>query len=196
MRLAFSKRRAGMLLTLACLVPLAGAGAQSPGADASAELEQARAALQKYQDPIAAVRDGYFSTLGCVHYANGGMGVHFLNTSLIGPVPDPLRPQLLLYEPSDDGKLRLVAAEWFVPLATGIAERPRLFGRPFDGPMEGHEPLMPRGLHHYDLHVWLFKENPAGMFSATNPNVRCDGYSYALLEEPTATVEHHPRQHR
>ena len=30
--------------------------------------------------------------------------------------------------------------------------------------MEGHEPLMPHGMHHYDLHVWLWKENPAGLF--------------------------------
>ena len=49
-----------------------------------------------------------------------------------------------------------------MPLATGVKERPQLFGRPFDGPMEGHHPLMPRDLHHYDLHVWLWKDNPAG----------------------------------
>jgi hypothetical protein len=35
----------------------------------------------------------------------------------------------------------------------------------FSGPMEGHEPLMPPGLHHYDLHVWLWKDNPEGIFS-------------------------------
>jgi hypothetical protein len=56
--------------------------------------------------------------------------------------------------------------------------------------MEGHEPLMPRELHHYDLHVWLFKENPSGLFAATNPNVGCAGHGYALMEEPTAIVAH------
>jgi hypothetical protein len=61
--------------------------------------------------------------------------------------------------------------------------------------MEGHEPLMPRELHHYDLHVWLFKENPAGLFHWTNPTVGCAGHGYALMEQPTATVEHH-RHHR
>jgi len=35
-------------------------------------LVAARAALDKYQDPVAAVRDGYFSTLGCVDYPRGG----------------------------------------------------------------------------------------------------------------------------
>lgn len=95
-----------------------------------------RAALEKYRDPVVAVHDGYFSTLGCVEfphaagagrlpYPAGGMGVHFLNPSLIGPVPDPLRPQILVYEPDGD-KLRLVGVEWFIPLATGVKERPQL----------------------------------------------------------------------
>jgi hypothetical protein len=133
------------------------------------ELEKVRAAFEKYRDPVAAVRDGYFSTLGCIEYPRpggagrlpypaGGMGIHFLNPQLIGPLPDPMRPPILLYEPDGD-KLRLVGVEWFIPIATGITERPQLFGQPFDGPMEGHEPLLPEGLHHYDLHVWLWKAN-------------------------------------
>ncbi|HYF09790.1 MAG TPA: hypothetical protein VD970_19395 [Acetobacteraceae bacterium] len=156
-----------------------------------AELAAVRDALNRYQDPLVAVREGYMSTLGCVAYPEGAMGVHFINPALIGPTPDPLRPPLLVYEPTPDGRLRLVAAEWFVPLATGITERPVLFGRPFDGPMAGHEPLMPDELHHYDLHVWLWKENPAGLFNAINPTVGCAGHPYALMEQPTAIVPHH-----
>ena len=147
------------------------------------ELEKIRAALDKYKDPIVAVHDGYHSTVGCVAFPQGGgagqapyrpgaMGVHFLNLGLIGPNLDPLSPQLLIYEPVGD-QLRLVAAEWFVPLATGIKERPQLFGQAFWGPMEGHHPMMPVQLHHYDLHVWLWKQNPYGLFSATNPDVNC-----------------------
>ncbi len=158
----------------------------------SPQLAEVREALRKYEDPIVAVRDGYFSTLGCVAYADGAMGIHFMNPGHIGPVPNPVQPVLLVYEPAEAGRLRLVAAEWLVPLATGITERPTLFGRPFDGPMAGHEPLMPTELHHYDLHVWLFKENPAGLFNAINPNVGCAGHPYALMEEPTAIVAHHP----
>jgi hypothetical protein len=177
------------------------AGARAAGPAIPPELEKVRAALDKYQDPYVAVRDGYFSTVGCVHfpkptadggrvvYPAGGMGIHFLNPQLIGPVPDPMRPAILLYEPDGD-RLRLVAAEWFIPLATGVKERPSVFGRPFDGPMEGHEPLMPRGLAHYDLHVWLWKENPAGLFSPTNPRVTCDGYGHALSEDAPHLVPH------
>jgi hypothetical protein len=174
--------------------------ARAQAADLTPELQKVRAALEKYQDPVVAVHDGYFSTVGCVHfptaggagrmpYPTGGMGVHFLNPGLIGPVLDPMRPQILLYEPEGD-KLRLVGAEWFIPLQTGIKGRPELFGRPFDGPMEGHHPLMPSALHHYDLHVWLFKANPTGLFSPTNPSVQCGGGGYSMAEEAPRLVPH------
>lgn len=169
------------------------------------DLEKIRLALDKYQDPIVAVHDGYLSTLGCMAYPKGGgpgrvpyapgaMGVHFINGHFIGPEVDPVRPQVLVYEPAGD-KLRLVAAEWLVPLDTGVKQRPQLFGQPFGGPMEGHHPFMPLALHHYDLHVWLWKNNPAGLFSATNPDVKCPRgtYSFAhtapkLVPEPQATT--------
>lgn len=171
---------------------------QSQTAGTRAALDRARTALARYQDPVVAIHDGYFSTLGCVQipraggegrvpYKPGGMGIHFFNTSLIGPVPDPARPQVLIYEPQGD-KLRLVAAEWFVPLATGVKERPTLWGQPFDGPMEGHHPLMPASLAHYDLHVWLFKSNPHGVFSPTNPDLECGDYAYTVVEEAPKLV--------
>jgi hypothetical protein len=166
--------------------------AASQSAESSPQLDSVRAALEKYRDPIMAVHDGFLSTLGCiaipkagaageVPYRPGAMGVHFINGGAIGPVPDPAKPQILLYEPQGD-KLVLVGAEWFIPLATGVKERPVLFGHPFDGPMAGHHPLMPASMTHYDLHVWLFKSNPYGTFSATNPNVKCGTYSYTSNE--------------
>jgi hypothetical protein len=36
--------------------------------------------------------------------------------------------------------------------------------------MFGHAPGMPI---HYDLHVWLWKKNPSGMFAARTPDARC-----------------------
>jgi hypothetical protein len=189
---------------IACLLSLAPAVAQTsaPAATDAAVLADVRAALEKYQDPVVAVHDGYFSTLGCVEYPApggpgqipypaGGMGVHFFNVSLIGPKTDPMRPQVLVYEPVGD-KLKLAAAEWFVPLETGITERPTLFGHPFDGPMEGHHPLMPLMMHHYDLHVWLWKKNPAGMFSPTNPDLKCPKTGYSLQEKAPKVVKHEP----
>jgi hypothetical protein len=182
-------------------IPCSPASAQSRALPSlSPELEQVRAALDKYQDPVLAVHDGYFSTVGCVEYPQGaregtmqytpgGMGVHFLNVQLIGAALDPAKPQVLLYEPHGD-KLRLVAAEWFVPVQAAGGKRPAIFGKELEGPMEGHHPLMPKDLHHYDLHAWLWKTNPAGTFSPTNPALKCPkgGYSFA---EPTPKLIQH-----
>jgi hypothetical protein len=162
----------------------------------AAEIERMREGLAKYKDPYVAVRDLYLSTVGCVHYdgskmeghmdyPKGAMGIHFVNVTIQGP-PDPLKPNVLIYEPVD-GALQLVAAEWLVPVAA-TTERPSLLGQPFQGPMEGHEPLIPQGFHHYDLHAWLFKDNPLGMFSPTNPDVSCEGADFSLLEMPTKIV--------
>jgi hypothetical protein len=211
------------MLSSAALVVWAAGAFGAPRLDAQAparvsvltpELQNVRAALDKYRDPAAAIRDGYFSTVYCIEYipragdsasrehaaphahdageqvphVPGGMGVHFFNTALVGPELDPLKPQVLLYEQKGDA-LELVAAEWFVPLATGIKQRPTLFGRPFDGPMEGHAPVMPETLHHYDLHVWLWKPNPAGVFQSTNPDLKCPDKGYSMREAAPMLVK-------
>ena len=56
--------------------------------------------------------------------------------------------------------------------------------------MAGHQPLMPAELKHYDLHVWLFKDNPKGVFSAVNPAVSCRGQAYAHHDHLAETVRH------
>ena len=180
----------------ALAIVLAAIGAANAEDDQAAAIEALRQGLAKYEDPYVAVRDLYLSTVGCVHYdgstmeghlnyPKGAMGVHFVNLTVQGP-PDPMKPNVLVYEPQADGKLKLVAAEWLVPLAA-VKERPSLFGQPFQGPMEGHEPLIPKGFTHYDLHAWLI-ENPEGTFSPTNPNVSCDHSDFTLLEMPTKLV--------
>jgi hypothetical protein len=58
----------------------------------------------------------------------------------------------------------------------------------FRWPDGGHEPLIPKSYVHYDLHAWLFKDNPNGMFSPTNPKVSCEGYDFSLLEMPTKMI--------
>jgi len=161
----------------------------------SPDLQLVRDSLQKYQDPVLAIHDGYLSTLGCADfphkakpghepYPQGAMGIHFFNLSLVGPKVDPMHPQILLYEP-DGGKLRLVGVEYFMPFQAAGGKTPELFGQKFWGPMEGHEPLMPGEVAHYDLHVWLYKKNPEGLFAPTNPAVKCAGYPYAVEMEST-----------
>jgi hypothetical protein len=178
----------GMLL--AVLLPMSIVQAQQSPPAMADEWAKVRQTLEKYQDVIVALRDGYRSAVLCVQDEHrAGMGIHFGNARITGPIPDPMRPTILLYEPVG-GKLQLIGAEWFIPLATGVKERPSLFGQPFDGPMEGHPPTQPPDLHHYDLHVWLFKPNPAGMFKSFNPNVKCPGDEYTETAPPPKLVPH------
>ena len=186
--LKIARRGVGCLALLVAIAPQA---ARAQGKAMTPELESVRKLLDKYNDPIAAVRDGFYSSLGCISYPNGvvdgsmrypkgAMGVHFINMGNVGPKLDPAKPQVLIYEPSGD-KLKLVAAEWFMPTQLANGTAPTIFGQTLGGPMEGHQPVMPAELHHYDLHVWLWKANPEGVFSPTNPAVKCPttGYSFA-----------------
>jgi hypothetical protein len=191
-------QKIAVLWTLVVMTPVAAGPVTAQTKADSPELAELRSALKKYEDPYVAVHDGYFSSVGCiviekpgaagqVAYKPGGMGIHFLNLGLVGPVPDPKKPPVLLYEPVGN-KLRLVGAEWFVPLATGVKARPKLWGHSFDGPMMGHPPLLPMELTHYDLHVWLYKKNPLGIFAPTNPDVKCAGHPYRIAEEAPMLV--------
>jgi hypothetical protein len=146
------------------------------GSSVNSELAKVRAATAKYHSLARAQADGYsVENEPCVVSPDGTMGIHAVNGPLIGdPAIDPLRPELLLYAPGPNGKLRLVGVEYFkVDADQNLAtdgDRPSVLGVPFDGPMEGHAPGMP---FHYDLHVWIWHHNPSGMFSMWNPSVHC-----------------------
>ncbi|MCY4727138.1 hypothetical protein NYO98_12695 [Nocardioides sp. STR2] len=149
-----------------------GSGARPVPAPALREMMRLKGRLARYRSPAAAVADGYLPSAECNASPTGGMGHHYVNPSLMGPV-DPERPPILVYVPGTSG-LTLGAVEWFVPDAdqdpATDGDRPDLLGVPFDGPMPGHEPGMPV---HYDLHAWLFRHNPDGLLAAFNPTVRC-----------------------
>ncbi len=140
------------------------------------DVRRAREATRRFRDIDVARAAGYTSTSECAQDPKyGGMGIHYANSALVADGKlDIAKPEILVYQPQPGGKLRLGAVEYFQAdadqdLATD-ADRPSLFSMPFDGPMLGHEPGMPI---HYDLHVWLYRHNPAGLFAMWNPTVRC-----------------------
>jgi hypothetical protein len=139
-------------------------------------LRETRRAMERYRDVAVAEADGYALESPCESDPKyGGMGFHYVNQERIEDgTLDPALPEVLVYQPTKNGELRLGAVEYFTvdadqDLATS-EDRPTLFDVPFDGPMLGHSAGMPI---HYDLHVWLFKPNPAGIFAAWNPRVHC-----------------------
>lgn len=163
------------------------------------ELAEVRRATVAFHDISAAYAAGYTTEFEpCVEIPGGpAMGVHARHEALMGDQTiDPLRPELLLYEPKPAGGLRLVGVEYFQivlvhdgnpntndvpvpwfehqapPPERIVGPTPQLFGQLFDGPMEGHIPdgSMP---WHWDLHAWIWQANPDGIFAPFNPNVRC-----------------------
>jgi hypothetical protein len=149
-------------------------GEDAAGPRSVSKLEIVRRATERFRDVEEARRAGYMPAGECAASPDGGMGVHYANPGLVADGRLSIRrPEILLYEPRGE-RLRLVAVEYFRADADGRldtdGDRPYLFGRPFDGPMEGHEPGMPV---HYDLHAWVWKRNPAGTFAQWNPRVEC-----------------------
>lgn len=167
------------ILALALVAAFAanGVGAASAGDGAlPAPLQEVRAAAARYHSIEQAERAGY-SVAGepCIASPAGTMGVHAVNAGLLADdTVDSLRPEILLYVPKANGKLELVAVEyWKADADQNLAttdDRPSLFGQVFNGPMPGHSPVMPA---HYDLHARVAEANPNGVFALFNPALAC-----------------------
>lgn len=143
----------------------------------AAQRNEIRTVAKQYRDVEAALAAGYVPVSDCVEAPGiGGMGVHYMNPALVDTVVEPTEPEMLVYYPDQQGHLRLGAVEYFVPDADGSVatdgDRPSLYGEhAFDGPHEPHGPGQPV---HYDLHVWVMKQNPAGELAGLNPLVSCE----------------------
>ena len=152
------------------------AAAPRESSPADIDLKAAKAATARYASVEQAKKDGYTgANEPCVSSPGGAMGIHYVNPPLLGdPALDVRRPEILVYLPDADGKLKLVAIEyWKADADQDLSTRddePTLFGTPFGPPMDGHSPTMPK---HYDLHVWLYEDNPSGLFAPFNPSLSC-----------------------
>lgn len=154
----------------------------SPASAAGTDVSTARAATAEFHRLDAAIAAGYggpfADAAGITCIANPGvgvMGVHYVNGSAVGDaILDPAKPEALVYQPQPNGKLRLVAVEYIVFqgawLQAGNTEAPRLFGRPLTLiPLQNRYGLPP----FYEIHAWLWKNNPDGMFKDWNPDGSC-----------------------
>jgi len=139
-----------------------------------AAVRQATAAYNRVETAIA---DGYVPASPCVvDFINdtGAMGVHYVKFELVDGELNPLEPEALVYEPLPNGKLKLVAVEYIV-VADLLEDRDEapMFGQK---PMDDHLHGQPLGFPHYQLHVWIWKNNSSGMYTPFNPKVSCQYY--------------------
>jgi hypothetical protein len=139
----------------------------------------ARQATSAFQDVAAAEAAGYALSSGCVTGPEeGAMGVHYGNGMLVedGQL-DATQPEVLVYEPTRNGRLQLVAVEYIVLAEQWDANNdhpPVLQGQHFHFVPAPNRTGLPA---HYELHVWAWKRNPHGTFTDWNPRVRCDSYA-------------------
>ena len=146
-----------------------------------AELGVARRSTIRYQEASVALRDGFVADPICIASPAGTMGVHYFNPARVDNRLSAAEPEVLLYV-REGTQTRLVALEYLIPVfvngqpyfglnpPANPGPTPQMFGQTFQGPMPGHSPTMP---WHYDLHVWIWQDNPAGTFAQFNPSISC-----------------------
>jgi hypothetical protein len=129
-------------------------------------LKDVRNATALYHSTTQAINAGYQPDDHCVSAPGlGGMGYHWVNPSLVNPIFEPLKPEVVLYATGPGGNLRLVAVEYIVINVGQTA--PKFGNQPF---VVGGTPVP---VPHWSLHVWLYENNPSGMFTPFNPNISC-----------------------
>src|SRR5262245_52704108 len=118
-----------------------------------------REITEPYKNVAAAKAAGYALAFGCVSGPDtGAMGLHYVNMALVtdGEI-DPKRPEIILYEPTADGQVRLTGADYLV-LADAWDKThpsaPELMGQKFQQFEAPNRFGLPR---FYTLHVWAWK---------------------------------------
>ncbi len=129
-------------------------------------LRQAVMPFFSYDVAVAAGWDVAISP--CVESPAGGMGFHIANLDQLGNGGhlSLLRPEVLLYAPTEDGSMEFLGVEYIIPAP--------------DWPHEEAPHFLGQHLHynpHQDiwaLHVWVGRNNPNGIFEDWNPEVSCE----------------------
>jgi hypothetical protein len=138
-----------------------------------------REVTERFKDVSVAEAEGYSLMFGCVSGPDwGAMGLHYVNLSLVADgVLDPARPEIVIYEPQPNGPPRLIGADFLVfadDWHDNNTATPQLMGQLmhlFESPNRFGLPDF------YTLHVWAWKDNPAGAFSNWHTTVSCNAFT-------------------
>jgi hypothetical protein len=178
------------------------ASASTAVAQTEPSLDEVREATARFMDVKIALAEGYVrdpsnlcETAEMMGKAAelGAMGVHYFRPDLLGITAPPnprvtgtgthtdfRKPAVLIYEPQEDGSMGLVAVEnlafksaWE---AAGTKAPPAFHGVAYDLMTDDPATEVDEAHMfdpHYDRHVWLYRENPNGVFAQFNPAVSC-----------------------
>ena len=178
-------------------------------------LAQVRAATERFRDVEVALAEGYVrdpfdlcDTAAMMGRPSslGAMGVHYVRPDLLGITAPPSPrvdghgthtdfrvPGILIYEPQSDGSMALVAVENLVFAkawrAAGHSVPPTFHGVPYDSMIDDPETEADEAHMfepHFDRHVWIYRENPNGVFAPFNPAVTCEHHQGARIHPGAA----------
>ena len=169
-----------MRRTVCLLVGMALLGACSDdpaGTSQSQDLATLRTLTAPFKSFDAGKAAGYNAPfMGCFANDSGAMGIHYQNPGIdLKATPSVSKPPFLMYEPQQNGTMSLVGVE-YVKDAPPSDPAPTLFDQKF---------TYNTGLKIWALHVWAWKDNPAGLYANWNPTVTCQ------FAPSTAAMAHH-----
>ena len=190
-------------LSAAFAAAMAASSSGRPGANPDEPtLKEVRQATERFRDVNVALAEGYIRDPSNLcdtaemmgrPAALGAMGIHYFRPDLLGitqpPSPrvngfgthtDFRKPSILIYEPQADGSLQLVAVENLVFAAAwraaGHTDPPSFHGVKWDSMADDPNTAVDEAHMfepHFDRHVWIYRENPNGVFAQFNPAVSC-----------------------
>jgi len=138
-----------------------------PGVDTDGMIATLRRVTARYHDLNVAKNEGFVLLHECESRpGEGPVGIVYVNIArLLDGAINAGAPDALIYEPSANGRPKLVGVEFAVPYALWTGQEPPNFlGASFQNEDE---------FGVFALHAWVWRNNPEGLFAETNPNVSC-----------------------
>lgn len=180
-------------LGLSSVLIVPAALAEVPRTQPDQALQELARQLEPFKDVAYAESQGYVRSSPCEsHPTLGTMGYHYSNPRLLGitglvngrvngngTYTGVNPPAVLLYVPDGHGGVKLAGIELLVFAEAWHAEnkRPPMYrGREYN--YMADDPATPQDeahnfMPHYDLHIWLFENNPSGLYAPWNPALSC-----------------------
>jgi len=124
------------------------------------ELQQAKIATARYNNFDNAIADEYVD----INVIVPEMGYHYLKLANLNTTFDYAKPEILVYNKEENGRMKLVALEYAVPISLSPNAPPSGFTGNDDFWSIYQGTL-------WTLHAWVWEFNPDGVFNPTNPLV-------------------------
>jgi hypothetical protein len=124
-----------------------------------------------YENPNVALSHGFAQAPVCVQSTDGSgaLGTVLVNPSLSTKKVDLTQPQELFYDFNPSHGARQLLGVGYIERNTGQRPPATPLGH-MEGPLPG---VFPGEGSHYELHAWIFRRNPDGVFDFWNKDVSC-----------------------